>query len=215
MGMVISKDLGHVRELVVATKNPGKLREIQDLLSRFQVKILSLQDFPQIPPPLEDGVTFAENAAKKALEVARKTNRLALADDSGLVVEALQGKPGVFSARYAGENATDEQRCQKLLSEMANIPEERRQAAFICAIALASPEGRLQIMEAECHGRITFSPRGEGGFGYDPIFFVPQFSKTMAELNPKVKNRISHRGQALKKVRQFLPSFLKKGKIPS
>lgn len=212
--MVKSKDLRVGGELVVATKNLGKLREIQDLLSRFQLKILSLQDFPQIPPPLEDGRTFAENAAKKAMEVARKTNRLALADDSGLAVGALQGRPGVFSARYAGENATDEQRCQKLLSEMANIPKERRQAAFVCAMALASPEGKLRIVEAKCHGRITFSPQGKGGFGYDPIFLVPQFSKTMAELNPNVKNRISHRGQALKKVRRFLPAFLREGKIP-
>lgn len=211
--MVNSKDIQVVKELVVATKNPGKLREIQSLLSRFQLKILSLQDFSQIPPPLEDGMTFAENAAKKAMEVARKTNRLALADDSGLVVDALQGRPGVFSARYAGERATDEQRCQKLLSEMANIPEERRQAAFVCAMALASPEGKLQTVEAKCHGRITFSPQGRGGFGYDPIFLVPQFSRTMAELNPEVKNHISHRGQALKRIRRFLPSFLKEGKI--
>ena len=211
--MVNSKDIQVVKELVVATKNPGKLREIQSLLSRFQLKILSLQDFSQIPPPLEDGMTFAENAAKKAMEVARKTNRLALADDSGLVVDALQGRPGVFSARYAGERATDEQRCQKLLSEMANIPEERRQAAFVCAMALASPEGKLQTVETKCHGRITFSPQGRGGFGYDPIFLVPQFSRTMAELNPEVKNHISHRGQALKRIRRFLPSFLKEGKI--
>jgi XTP/dITP diphosphohydrolase len=197
-----------VRELVVATRNPGKLREIQGILSSFQLKILSLQDFPQIPPPAEDGMTFADNAAKKALEVARKTERFALADDSGLVVEALQGRPGVFSARYAGENATDEQRVQKILSEMANVSEERRQAAFVCAVALASPDGRLQITEAECRGRITFSPRGKGGFGYDPIFFVPEFSKTMAELSPDVKNRISHRGRALKIVKRTLPAFL-------
>ena len=201
-----------VTELVVATKNPGKLREIQDLLSRFHLKIFSLRDFPQIPPPLEDGVTFAENAAKKAMEVACKTNRLALADDSGLVVDALQGRPGVFSARYAGENATDEQRCQKLLSEMANVPEGKRQATFVCAIAMASPMGKLQVVDAECYGRIAFSPRGEKGFGYDPIFFLPQFSQTMAELHPDVKNRISHRGRALKKARRLLPAFLKEAK---
>ena len=193
------KDKPFPPEVVLATRNPGKLRELKAILDPFGWKILSLQDFSDIPAVVEDGATFADNAVKKAGEVARQTGRLVIADDSGLVVEALQGRPGVFSSRYAGENATDEERCQKLLAELSSVWEEKRQAVFICAIAVATPQGKTETVEGECRGRIAPAPRGKQGFGYDPIFFVPELGKTMAELPPEVKNRISHRARALEK----------------
>ena len=197
-----------LQEVVIATRNPGKLREIQAILSPFSLKILSLMDFPGIPEILEDGATFAENAGKKAMTIARLTGRLSIADDSGLAVLSLQGRPGVFSSRYAGENATDQQRCQKLLDEMAEIPQGHRGATFLCVIAVALPDGKMQAVQGECRGSIVFAPRGNHGFGYDPIFFIPQFAKTMAELEPEVKNRISHRARALEQLKLILPKFL-------
>ena len=195
------------QEVVTATRNPGKFREIKAILSSLPLKFLSLEDFPDLPEVVEDGATFAENAGKKARTIADLTGRLAIADDSGLVVDALQGRPGVFSSRYAGEKATDRQRCQKLLEEMASIPEGKRQARFVCAMAVALPHGRMEVVEGECRGWITSAPRGKRGFGYDPIFFVPEFGKTMAELEPEEKNRISHRGRALERLKVVLPDF--------
>lgn len=195
-------------EVVIATRNPGKFREIKAILSSLPLKFLSLEDFPDIPEVVEDGATFAENAGKKARTIADFTGRPAIADDSGLAVDALQGRPGVFSSRYAGEKATDRKRCQKLLEEMASIPEGKRQARFMCTMAVALPGGRMQVVEGECRGWITSAPRGKRGFGYDPIFFVPEFGKTMAELAPEEKNRISHRGRALEKLKILLPEFL-------
>jgi XTP/dITP diphosphohydrolase len=204
------KDQALPREVVIATRNEGKLREIKDILGPWSFKILSLKDFPWIPEIIEDGSTFAENAAKKAREVARQTDRLAIADDSGLVVDALQGRPGVFSSRYGGEKATDEQRIQKLLVEMTEIPEGKRQTAFVCTIAVATPQGEVELLEGRFRGQIAFAPRGKHGFGYDPIFFLPELGKTMAELDPEVKNRISHRARALEKLKELLPTILKK-----
>ena len=195
-------------EIVIATHNPGKFREMKALLDPLGFKIFSLKDFPEIPPVAEDGATFAENAGKKAKTVADRTGRLAIADDSGLVVKALGGRPGVFSSRFAGEKATDGNKCQRVLEEMAGIPEKQRKAVFVCAIALALPKGEVKIVEGECQGRISFAPRGEYGFGFDPIFFVPEFGKTMAELEPEVKNQISHRARALNKLKLILPQFL-------
>jgi XTP/dITP diphosphohydrolase len=196
-------------EVVIATRNSGKLREIRQILAPLELRILSLQDFPEIPEILEDGQTFAENAVKKATAVARRTGRMAIADDSGLTVNALEGRPGVFSSRYAGENATDADRYQKLLEEMARVPKGRRGAAFICALAVSSPEGKVEIVEGECRGEIASAPRGAQGFGYDPVFFLPELGKTMAEVEPEVKNRISHRARALERLMQVLPNFLK------
>jgi XTP/dITP diphosphohydrolase len=196
------------REIIIATHNPGKLREMQALLAPLGFKILSLKDFPEAPNVLEDGATFAENAAIKAKTVAQMTGRPAIADDSGLVVKALGGRPGVFTSRFAGEKTPDRKKCQRLLQEMAGIPEEQREAAFVCAIAVALPEGEVKMVEGECQGRISFSPRGENGFGFDPIFFVPELGKTMAELEPEVKNQVSHRGRALQKLKLILPQFL-------
>ena len=195
-------------EIVIATRNSGKLREIREILAPLGLRILSLRDFPEIPETLEDGQTFAENAVKKATAAARRTGRVAIGDDSGLAVDALNGRPGVFSSRYAGENATDADRYQKLLEEMARIPKGRRGAAFICAMAVASPEGRVEIVEGGCRGEIASSPRGCQGFGYDPVFLIPGLEKTMAEVQPEVKNRISHRARALQELKRVLPKFL-------
>ena len=196
-------------EVVIATRNAGKLREIKEILAPLGLKILSLRDFSEIPEILEDGQTFEENAVKKAAAVARQSRRVAIADDSGLAVDALQGRPGVFSSRFAGEKATDEDRYRKLLKEMAGVPEGQREAAFICAVAVASPNGKVEVVEGECRGAIALAPKGNHGFGYDPVFYFPESGKTMAELEPEVKNRISHRAQALEKLNQVLPSFLK------
>ena len=196
-------------EVVIATRNSGKLREIRQILAPLGLRILSLQDFPEVPEILEDGQTFAGNAIKKAAVVARWTGRIAIADDSGLAVDALEGRPGVLSSRYAGEGATDPDRYQKLLQEMAGVPPGQRRAAFICAMAVASPEGKVEFVEGECRGEIASFPRGTQGFGYDPVFFIPELGRTMAEVEPELKNRISHRARALEKLRQVLPTFIK------
>ena len=195
-------------EIVVATRNPGKLKEIEAILAAYPVRLLSLNEFPAVPEIPEDGVTFAENAAQKARTVSRLTGRIAIADDSGLTVDALQGRPGVFSSRYAGEDATDEDRYRKLLKEMESIPDGKRTGAFVCAAAVASPSGETEIVESQIRGAIAFEPRGLYGFGYDPIFFLAELGRTVAELEPELKNRISHRAQALEKLKQILPRFI-------
>jgi XTP/dITP diphosphohydrolase len=196
-------------EIVVATRNPGKLKEIAAILAADSAKLLSLKDFPRLPEIAEDGITFAENALKKARTVARLTGRIAVADDSGLTVDALQGRPGIFSSRYAGENASDEDRCRKLLKEMEGVPEGKRGGAFVCAAAVASPGDDYEVVEATWRGRIALAPRGANGFGYDPIFFIPEMNRTVAELDPAVKNKISHRAQALEKLKNILPKYLR------
>jgi XTP/dITP diphosphohydrolase len=194
-------------EIVIATRNSGKLREIEAILAPLGLKILSLRDFPGIPEIIEDGQTFEENAVKKAAAVSRQTGRMAIADDSGLAVDALQGRPGVFSSRYAGEEATDAERYQKLLKEMAGTPPGKRGAAFICAMAVATPDGKAETVVGQCRGEIAMAPKGGHGFGYDPVFYLPERGKTMAELEPEIKNRISHRALALEKLKQLLPKF--------
>ncbi len=198
--------------LVMASRNLGKLRELQAILKDTGIKLLSLADFPELPEIPEEGATFAENAATKALEVARATGCPALADDSGLVVDALQGAPGVYSARYAADVTAprppaDPDNWHKLLKEMAAVPREARRAHFVCVLALAWPDGRLLQFRGECTGAIALEPRGEQGFGYDPVFWVPEYRATMAELGPEVKNRISHRAQALAAFKAQLPAL--------
>ena len=180
--------------LVIATRNKGKTAEIRDLLKDFPVDIKNLDDFGPIPPLEEDGDTFDENAYKKASFAARILGLPALADDSGLLVETLDGAPGIHSARYAGENATDEQRYLKLLDEMKG--KSNRNAAFECVISIAVPTGPALTYEARCQGLITESPSGSNGFGYDPIFFYPPLNKTFAQLTREEKSRVSHRGKA-------------------
>ncbi len=181
--------------LVIATRNKGKIDEIKELLKGRPVAIKELSDFGPIPEIVEDGETFDDNAYKKASMTARMLGLPVLADDSGLVVEALGGAPGVLSARYAGKDATDGKRCEKLLQEMAGQP--NRKAFFQCVISIAVPSGPALTYEAFCHGLIAETPAGEGGFGYDPIFFYPELNKTFAELSMEEKNRISHRARAL------------------
>jgi len=195
--------------LVMATKNPGKVREMAELLADLGVRLLSLTDFPEIPDIPEVGATFADNALAKARTVARLTGLPALADDSGLEVEALRGRPGVYSARYAqdrtaGRAPTDRDNWEKLLDELKGVPEEQRGARFVCEIALVTPKGSLLTSRGELAGFITLEPRGTRGFGYDPVFWVPSFQATVAELALAAKNRISHRGEALRQLKESL-----------
>ncbi len=192
--------------LVIATRNKGKTKEIKDLLRDFPVDIKNIDDFGPIPHLEEDGATFDENAYKKASFAARILGLPALADDSGLTVEALNGAPGVHSARYAGENATDEQRYLKLLSEMEGM--SNRKAAFECVISIAVPTGPALTYEARCEGLITQVPAGSNGFGYDPVFYYPPYKKTFAELTRQEKNRISHRGKALSELKDEFDKVL-------
>jgi len=192
------------RRLVLATHNRNKLREIQAILNDLPVEVLDLDAFPEVPEVIEDGKTFEANAEKKAKEVAEATGCLALADDSGLCVDALGGEPGVFSARYAGEEKNSLKNCRKLLEELKNVHEGQRTARFCCAISIAEPGKVIGTVLGECQGVILHEMKGEGGFGYDPLFLYPSLNKTFAELQPEEKNRISHRFQALEKARQFL-----------
>jgi XTP/dITP diphosphohydrolase len=187
-------------KLLVATGNPGKLKEIRRLLADSAVQVVGLDAYPELPEVVEDGDSFAANACKKAQQMAAATGCLTLADDSGLVVEALGGAPGVISARYAGEEGDDEANNRKLMQALRDVPDDRRQAAFHCVMALAEPGGRCRTFEGRISGMLLREPRGEGGFGYDPYFLVPEYGKTTAELSLDIKNRISHRGQALRKV---------------
>ena len=194
--------------LVLATRNQGKIREIEKTLDLPRLEIRSLQDFPDLPDIQEDGQTFLENAFKKAQACAQATGLMALADDSGLEVDCLNGAPGIYSARFSGPEATDEANNRKLLSLLEGIPEERRTARFVCRMVLYLPEGTWIQTEGFCLGIIARAPRGENGFGYDPVFYLPEFDKTMAELPLEEKNRISHRAQALRKIRSHLEAIL-------
>ncbi|MGE5838351.1 MAG: XTP/dITP diphosphatase [Deltaproteobacteria bacterium] len=183
------------RPLIIATRNKGKIEEFKALFSGFPINIKSLNDFGPIPEPVEDGKTFEENAYKKAHFTARVLGFPALADDSGLVVDALGGQPGIFSARYAGEGAGDEANIRKLLKAMEAVTDRR--AAFECVIAIAVPRGPALIYEGRCEGEVARVPSGKSGFGYDPIFYYQPLKKTFAELSQEEKNRVSHRGKAM------------------
>lgn len=193
-----------MKELLVATGNAGKVKELAALLSGSGIRLYSLQDFPDIPPVIEDGATFADNAIKKATAAAKATGLPVIADDSGLIVDAIGGRPGVHSARYAGEGADDGANNAKLLSELAGIPQKERSAAFRCVIALCMPQGECQTFTGELGGMILTAPSGSGGFGYDPLFMVPEYGMTLAELPLEVKNRISHRGRAFVELQKYL-----------
>ncbi len=194
-------------QLVVATKNPGKLREIREILGT-DVSVRSLADFPDIGDIVEDGRTFEANAVKKALTVASRTGHVSLADDSGLEVDALHGAPGVYSARFAGENATDEQNNRKLLRLLEGTSDAERTARFRCVIAIGAPDSAVRTAEGTADGLILCSPRGTGGFGYDPLFLVSGLCLTFAELPPEEKNRVSHRGKALRAMSLLLNQTL-------
>ena len=184
-------------KILAATNNAHKLEELKTILEPEGITVLSAADAGGIPEVIEDKDTFEGNALKKAIETAQAKNMVVFADDSGLCVDALDGRPGIYSARYAGANATNEDRMSKLLGELQGV--ENRKASFVCVIALASPEGPIGTARGECTGEIGFSPKGEDGFGYDPIFIPTGYSETFAELGEEVKNDMSHRGNALKK----------------
>ncbi len=196
------------REFLIATYNRGKLQELRELLEPLDFELRDLHSFPAIEAVAETGGTFAENASLKAIGYARQTGTMALADDSGLEVRALGGLPGVRSARYAGDGASDAERVQKLLLELARAPGGDRAARFVSVIAIANHDGvALNVSTGVCEGEIADVPRGTNGFGYDPIFIPSGFDKTFAELPSAVKNEISHRAQALKKAADFLRSL--------
>jgi XTP/dITP diphosphohydrolase len=194
-----------MRSLLLGTRNPGKVIEISNILASPGWSFSSLQEFPQVGEAEENFVTFAENAIAKAQFYASATGLCALADDSGLEVAALGGAPGVFSARYAGKDATDADRRVLLLSELAKTDDTNRRARFVAVVAISTPGGEvLNVSEGICEGTITFAPRGTGGFGYDPLFIPDGYDETFAELPDAVKNLISHRARALMRTREFL-----------
>ncbi len=197
-----------MKQLVLATNNKHKVVEIKAILkkARLKMKVLTLDSFPKRRPVVENKKTILGNAAKKAREVAKNTGHLALADDTGLFVKALQGRPGVYSARFAGPGCTFQDNNAKILRLMKNVKGAKRRASFRCVAALATPNGKVVSVEGRIEGFISTEPRGAAGFGYDPIFFVPSYCKTFAELGARIKNKISHRARAFSKV----PSLLKK-----
>jgi len=193
-----------IKELVLATRNRDKGRELAALLKDLGIRIRTLAEFPDAPEVVEDGETCEANAVKKAVAIARYTKLPAAADDTGLMVEALGGRPGVHAARYAGEGATYEDNWRKLLRELTGVPRERRGARFVTVAAVADPKGKVEVMQGTLEGLIAEAPAGAKGFGYDPVFFVPELGKTLAQLTPDEKNRVSHRAKAFAKVKELL-----------
>jgi XTP/dITP diphosphohydrolase len=195
--------------LVLGTRNKKKCQEIKEILGDLGLELLDLGHFPDAPEVVEDGNTFEANARKKATELARALGHWVLGEDSGLVVPALHGRPGVYSARYAGKQGDDEANNDKLLAELAPLPDDRRAAYYVCMAALADPTGDVKaVTEGRCHGRIIKERRGTGGFGYDPLFLVPEFHQTFGELSARVKHALSHRCRALALLRPALRQWL-------
>jgi XTP/dITP diphosphohydrolase len=197
-----------VTQLLVATTNQGKFVEVEACLRQHSLDIISLRSLKTYPSVIEDGATFEENALKKARVLAEYSGLLTLADDSGLEVDALNGAPGIYSARYAGEEGNDAKNNEKLLRELRDVPALQRTGRFVCALALCDPRGgvmRVWTARASCEGQIGFDLKGENGFGYDPLFFYPSFGKTFAEIDRNTKETVSHRGKALRKIAKLLP----------
>ena len=204
-------------ELLVGTTNRGKLDEVQGYLKGLPLKTLALPSLGTWPAVVEDGVTYEDNALKKARTLAEYSGYLTLADDSGLEVDALNGAPGIYSARYCGEQGNDEKNNEKLLEELKRVAEEKRTARFVCVLALCAPKShgaKEWTVRESCEGRVAFSPKGQNGFGYDPIFFYPQLGKTFGEIDRETKATVSHRGKALRKLAQFLPFVVDLGRKP-
>jgi len=195
------------RTIVLASRNQKKAREVSEILAPAGFQVIPVTEFLNVPEVEEDGVTFAENAAKKASEVARRLKRWVIGEDSGLQVDALKGAPGIYSARFGGPEATDEKNNQKLIAELANVPDEQRGAGYICSVALSDPSGQIRVAcEGTCRGRILREANGEGGFGYDPYFLIPEYHLTFGQLSSVVKHRLSHRARAFAR---FLPLLRK------
>jgi len=197
-----------VNRIVIGSYNQKKKEEIRDIMKGEPITFLDLEKFDNPPDVIEDGVTFEENAAKKAIELSRFCKMLVVADDSGLEVDALDKRPGVYSSRYCGVDASDSEKYLKILDELKGVPSEKRTARFRCAVALASPEKLQFVVEASCEGFINTGPCGKNGFGYDPIFYIPEYRQTMAELEADVKNRISHRALAMRLFKERLKEFV-------
>jgi XTP/dITP diphosphohydrolase len=198
-------------DLLVATTNPGKFAEVKAFLSQLPVRVLSIDDLKSAPTVTEDGATFAENALKKARTLADFSGMLTLADDSGLEVDALNGAPGIYSARYCGEGGNDDKNNEKLLRELENVAENMRSARFVCALALCAPKSlgiKDWTVSESCEGWIALVRRGSNGFGYDPLFFYPPFGKTFGEIDRETKATVSHRGKALKRLAEALASLV-------
>lgn len=199
--------MSHPPQIVVGSRNRKKCGEIAEIVAPCGLSLQSIADFPQVPEVVEDGATFAENAAKKAAQPALLLGRWVLGEDSGLTVDCLGGRPGVLSARFSGAGATDESNNRRLMQELAGVPLERRTAAYVCTIALADPTGAIRLTaEGTCRGLILEEPRGTNGFGYDPYFLVREYHRTFGELPARVKHQISHRARAFA---MFLPAVLK------
>ncbi|MCC5910165.1 MAG: XTP/dITP diphosphatase [Clostridiaceae bacterium] len=195
---------------VIATGNSHKLEEIGEILQGFNLEIKSMKDVNLDGLEIvEDGTTFEENALIKARTVMEKTGYLTIADDSGLEVEALDNQPGIYSSRFAGENAIDKENNEKLLKLLEEVPQEKRNARFVCVIAVIFPNGQSFTVRGECNGSIGFEPKGAKGFGYDPLMIIPQYNKTFGELDPAIKNKISHRARALEKMKEVLSKELR------
>ena len=197
-----------MRELVIATKNEKKLHELKRYLKGIRAKIVSLKDFSRVPRIVENGKTFKANAIKKALVISNFTKGLTLADDSGLAVRALGAQPGVRSSRFAGPRKSDKQNNKKLLRLLKRVPPAKRQAKFVCAVAICDNGKIVKVLEESCSGTIAFSEKGGYGFGYDPLFLIPKYKETFGELGLKVKDKMSHRSKALKKACEFLKRYL-------
>ncbi len=200
-------------KLVVATRNRKKLKEIKEIWGSLKIKLVSLDDYPNAPEVIEDGSTFIENSVKKALQTARFTGEPALGEDSGICIDALAGKPGVYSARFSGKDKSDEKNNAKVLRLLKGLPLSRRGAYYACAVALADGQGIIGVTEGRCLGRISFEPKGSRGFGYDPVFIPKGHIKTFAELGEATKHKISHRFRALKKAEKLIRKYIERRKL--
>ncbi|MDP3731940.1 MAG: RdgB/HAM1 family non-canonical purine NTP pyrophosphatase [Candidatus Omnitrophota bacterium] len=197
-------------ELVIATKNKKKLEEIKYILKGLNLKISSLANYTETPRIIENGKTFRENAIKKAVKIAKFTNKLTLGEDSGLCVDALRGNPGVYSSRFAGKDKSDRKNNLKLLRLLEGLPVIKRKAHYYCAVALADKDGLVGVTQGECSGFIGFTLKGSFGFGYDPLFVIPEYRKTFAQLGARIKHKMSHRFRALQKTKSHLATYLKR-----
>ncbi len=189
-------------KIFLATKNKGKIEEFKKMMEGKRVEVLSILDNIDIPDVVEDGKTFEENSAKKALEIAKYTGIITISDDSGLCVNALDGMPGIYSARYSGEDATDDKNMDKLLKDMENVPEEKRDAYFVSVVSIAYPDGKIESFRGETKGKILYQREGKNGFGYDPIFYSEELGKSFGKSTPEEKKRVSHRGKAFRKLKE-------------
>lgn len=196
------------KTIIIATQNEGKAKEFKNLFNEYGYQVKTLLDYPDIDDVPETGKTFAENAFQKADAISKQLNTIVLADDSGLEVEALDGKPGIYSARFAGEHGNDVKNNRKLVEELKDIPKDERKANFHCTLVMAGPERDPLYVEGEVFGQILDEGRGEHGFGYDPLFYMPELGKTMAELTSEEKNKVSHRARAIEKLKKHLDDWL-------